>query len=83
MTVKIGINGYGRIGRLVLRNVLLPHGNQYFQQQNPKAWEAGELGVEVVAINDPFIDGKYMEYLTKYDSTHGRLRDECGFYIVI
>ncbi|KAK9762915.1 hypothetical protein K7432_010877 [Basidiobolus ranarum] len=28
--------------------------------------------IEVVSINDPFIDLDYMVYLTKYDSTHGR-----------
>uniref|UniRef100_UPI00358F4A68 glyceraldehyde-3-phosphate dehydrogenase n=1 Tax=Myxine glutinosa TaxID=7769 RepID=UPI00358F4A68 len=52
--VKIGINGFGRIGRLVTRAAIL----------NGK--------VEVVAINDPFIDVTYMEYMFKYDSTHGK-----------
>merc|ERR1719162_1215035 len=52
--LRIGINGAGRIGRLVLRASL----------SNPN--------VKVVAINDPFIEGKYMEYMLKYDSTHGR-----------
>jgi len=52
--VKVGINGFGRIGRIVLRNALL------------------EKDVEVVAINDPFIDLEYMVYMLKYDSTHGR-----------
>ena len=31
---------------------------------------------QVVAINDPFIEGKYMEYMLKYDSTHGRFPGE-------
>jgi len=56
MVVKVGINGFGRIGRIVLRNAL----------QNKE--------VEVVAVNDPFIDLKYMAYMFKYDSTHGRYK---------
>ncbi|XP_013866804.1 glyceraldehyde-3-phosphate dehydrogenase [Austrofundulus limnaeus] len=51
--VKIGINGFGRIGRLVTRAAI-----------------AGGK-VQVVAINDPFIDLEYMAYMFKYDSTHG------------
>ncbi|XP_033014063.1 glyceraldehyde-3-phosphate dehydrogenase, testis-specific isoform X1 [Lacerta agilis] len=53
----VGINGFGRIGRLVLRACV-------------------EKGVKVVAINDPFIDVKYMVYMFKYDSTHGRFKGE-------
>jgi len=55
MVVKVGINGFGRIGRLVLRAALLK-----------------ETDVEVVSVNDPFLDLPYMVYLLKYDSTHGR-----------
>jgi glyceraldehyde 3-phosphate dehydrogenase len=51
--VKIGINGFGRIGRLVARVAL--------QRDD----------VELVAINDPFINTDYMTYMFKYDSTHG------------
>lgn len=54
--VKIGINGFGRIGRLVLRAALL------------------NKSVEVVAVNDPFIDLTYMVYMFKYDSTHGQYK---------
>jgi glyceraldehyde 3-phosphate dehydrogenase len=54
MAINVGINGFGRIGRIVLRNALA-HGE-----------------VDVVAINDPFIDLDYMVYMFKYDSTHGR-----------
>ncbi|KAG1365116.1 Glyceraldehyde-3-phosphate dehydrogenase GAPCP2, chloroplastic [Cocos nucifera] len=50
---KVGINGFGRIGRLVLRIA------------------AARDDIEVVALNDPFIDAKYMAYMFKYDSTHG------------
>lgn len=53
--VKVGINGFGRIGRLVLRAALLKKSD-----------------VEIVAVNDPFLDLAYMVYLFKYDSTHGR-----------
>ena len=52
--VKIGINGFGRIGRLVLRAA------------------ATRNDVQVVAINDPFIDLDYMVYMMKYDTIHGR-----------
>ncbi|WVQ81535.1 glyceraldehyde-3-phosphate dehydrogenase [Cryptococcus sp. DSM 104549] len=56
MSVKVGINGFGRIGRIVLRNAI-EHGD-----------------IDVVAINDPFIDLEYMVYMFKYDSTHGRFK---------
>jgi len=52
--VRIGINGFGRIGRLVTR-AALAHPN-----------------VEVVAVNDPFMDVAYMVYQLKYDSVHGQ-----------
>lgn len=32
--------------------------------------------MELVAINDPFIDGSYMAYMFKYDSVHGRFKGE-------
>jgi len=56
MPVKVGINGFGRIGRLVLRAAL----------DNPD--------VQVVAVNDPFIDLSYMVYMFRYDSTHGKFK---------
>lgn len=55
MGPKVGINGFGRIGRLVLRAAI-------------------ESDVEVVAINDPFIDAEYMVYMFRYDSTHGQFK---------
>lgn len=56
MSVKVGINGFGRIGRMVLRAAI----------------ERGD--VEIVAINDPFIDSEYMEYMFKYDTVHGNFK---------
>lgn len=58
--IKIGINGFGRIGRLVFR---------YAQERKD---------VQVVAINDPFIDLDYMVYMLKYDSVHGRFNGEAS-----
>lgn len=54
MSVKLGINGFGRIGNLSFQAAL------------------AKEGVEVVAINDPFITADYMAYMTKYDTVHGR-----------
>merc|ERR1712151_972936 len=54
--VRMGINGFGRIGRFVFRSTFL--GNK------DKA--------AVTAINDPFMDLDYLCYLLKYDSVHGR-----------
>ena len=31
--------------------------------------------VQVVGINDPFIDPEYMQYMLKYDSVHGRYKE--------
>ena len=54
MITKIGINGFGRIGRLVFRAALTHE------------------GVEVAAINDPFMNPEYMAYMLKYDSVNGK-----------
>src|SRR5947208_8036494 len=55
--VKIGINGFGRIGRLVFRALV----------------EQGSLGksLDVVALND-IVPADNLAYLLKYDSTQGR-----------
>ncbi len=57
MAVKIGINGFGRIGRLVFRALV----------------EQGLLGKEfdVVAVND-LVSADNLAYLLKYDTTQGR-----------
>ncbi len=60
MTLRVAINGYGRIGRCVLR----------------AAYEAGRRnGLRVVAVND-IADPATMAHLTRYDSTHGRFPGE-------
>ncbi|KAJ5626518.1 glyceraldehyde-3-phosphate dehydrogenase [Penicillium herquei] len=56
MVPQVGINGFGRIGRIVLRNAI----------------NAGT--VEVVAVNDPFIEVHYAAYMLRYDSTHGQFK---------
>ena len=61
MAVKIGINGFGRIGRMVFRAAI----------------ENG-YDVDIVGINDPFIDPEYMVYMAKYDTVHGRFPGELG-----
>lgn len=57
--VKIGINGFGRIGRLVARAC------------------AERDDVEVVAVNDPFVDIEYGKYLFTHDTVHGRFEGKC------
>ena len=55
MSIKVGINGFGRIGRLVLRASL--HRDD----------------IQVVGVNDPFLEPDYMAYLLRYDTVHGRM----------
>jgi glyceraldehyde 3-phosphate dehydrogenase len=60
MTLKVGINGYGRIGRNVLRAL----------------YEGGKRSqIQVVAIND-LGDAKINAHLTRYDTVHGRFAGE-------
>jgi len=56
--IKVGINGFGRIGRIVFRNAI-EHDD-----------------VDIVAVNDPFIEPHYAVYMLKYDSTHGQFKGE-------
>jgi glyceraldehyde-3-phosphate dehydrogenase/erythrose-4-phosphate dehydrogenase len=37
---------------------------------------AKKSNINIVAVNDPFIPVEYMEYMYKYDSTHGRAAEE-------
>jgi D-erythrose 4-phosphate dehydrogenase len=57
---RLGINGYGRIGRCVLRAL----------HESPLREH-----MEVVLINEP-ADIQSMAYLTRFDSTHGRFPGE-------
>ena len=60
MAIKVGINGYGRIGRNILRALF-------------EAKRTGEI--EIVAIND-LGDAKTNAHLTQYDTAHGKFRGE-------
>jgi len=70
MAVKIGINGYGRIGRNVLRAL----------------YEYGRTDeLQIVAIND-LGDANTNAHLTRYDSAHGKFPGEIivdGNYLVV
>jgi glyceraldehyde 3-phosphate dehydrogenase len=59
MTVRVGVNGFGRIGRNFWRAV-----------DAQKA--AGTADIEIVAVND-ITDNKSLAHLLKYDSILGRL----------
>jgi glyceraldehyde 3-phosphate dehydrogenase len=61
MAVRVGINGFGRIGRSFYR-ALLARGD--------------DAGVELVAVNDPFGDAETMAFLLKHDSVGGILPNE-------
>ncbi|MBA2327458.1 MAG: type I glyceraldehyde-3-phosphate dehydrogenase [Actinobacteria bacterium] len=61
MTVRVGINGFGRIGR------------SFYRAQLDRGAGAG---VELVAVNDPFGDSATMAFLLKHDSVGGTLRNE-------
>lgn len=62
MAVKVGINGFGRIGRLVFSAL----------------YDKGLLGkeVDVVAVVDISTDAAYFAYQLKYDSIHGKFKGQ-------
>jgi glyceraldehyde 3-phosphate dehydrogenase len=70
MAIRVGINGYGRIGRNVLRAL----------------YEGKRTGqVQIVALND-LCDPKTNAHLTRYDSVHGKFQGEVksdGDYMVV
>jgi glyceraldehyde 3-phosphate dehydrogenase len=61
MSVRVGINGFGRIGRSFTR-AILARGEQ--------------ADVELVAVNDPFGDAHTMAFLLKHDSVGGTISNE-------
>ena len=61
MTVRVGINGFGRIGRSFTRAILA---------------RGAEAGVELVAVNDPFGDSETAAFLLKHDSVGGTLAND-------
>jgi glyceraldehyde 3-phosphate dehydrogenase len=62
MAVKVGINGFGRIGRLVFQAIC----------------DQGLLGkeIDVVAVVDISTDADYFAYQLKYDSVHGKFKHD-------
>ena len=70
MAIKVAINGYGRIGRNVLRAL----------------YESGRTNeIQIVAIND-LGDSKTNAHLTKYDTVHGKFPFDVsvdGDYIIV
>ncbi|HVN37303.1 MAG TPA: type I glyceraldehyde-3-phosphate dehydrogenase [Myxococcota bacterium] len=60
MAIKVGINGFGRIGRLVFQALC----------------DQGLLGkeIDVVGVVDVSTDADYFAYQMKYDSVHGRFK---------
>jgi len=60
MSIRLGINGFGRIGRLVAKCIF------------KRGLE--NLNVTLVGLNDPFLDPENMAYLFKHDSVHGRYK---------
>ena len=60
MTLRVGINGFGRMGRLTLR----------------AAWNNPDFDFAFVQINDPAGDAATLAHLLNFDSVHGRWERE-------
>lgn len=60
MTIRVAINGYGRIGRMTLR--------AFYEENKPH-------NIEIVAVNAPGQD-EIARHLTRYDTVHGRFNAE-------
>ncbi len=65
MTIRVGVNGFGRIGRNFFRAAQQAAGKH-------------DHDVEIVAVND-LTDNKTLAHLLKYDSTFGRLDAEVAY----
>ncbi len=65
MAIKIGINGFGRIGRLVARAFI----------EEAASGSLRKVPVEIVAVND-LTDATHLAHLLKYDSVHGTRPEE-------
>ena len=61
MAVRVGINGFGRIGRSFTRALLA---------------RGADAGVELVAVNDPMGDSHTVAFLLKHDSVGGTLAND-------
>jgi len=61
--VKVGINGFGRIGRMVFQALC-----------DQKLLGSGPGQLEVVAVVDVTTDADYFAYQMKYDSIHGKFK---------
>lgn len=68
MTLRVAINGYGRIGRCFLRALCE-------SQQQSKRGDAIDRDIQIIAINE-LADNNTIAHLTKFDSTHGRFPGE-------
>jgi len=67
--IRVGINGFGRIGSLLLRASIKNNTN-----------------IQIVGINDPFLNIDYAAYMIKYDSVHGTFDADVkveGNYLVV
>ncbi len=62
MTIRVGVNGFGRVGRNFFRAVDVQRA-------------AGATDIEIVAVND-LADSRTLAHLLKYDSVLGRLADD-------
>ena len=63
MSTKVGINGFGRIGRMILRAWI--------------EGQSSQSSFEIVAVNNPLKKGQTVEHflhLLEYDSVHGRMK---------